>query len=304
MTAKSENGGILVFCAKPVGLLALETLIDAGAPIAGLVSVTGKSDSLIEDVARRIDAPYFADIHLQDCSTQETIIALGASMAMSFSFPNLIPVDLLGAFPGGAFNFHPARLPEYRGCFPTLWPILNGDHEADYTMHIMEEEFDAGPVVDRETIPVGDLETGWSLYQRLVGSLPGLIRRNLDAVLSSSFDARPQDGDRAGYYPDRLPCDGLLDWNWPGEKIDRFIRALYHPEFPGAIARIGTIEAEVLAARFIVDDDAGSPPGTIATQSGDVVVSCADGLVALKTIRVDGRTIDFNRTDEIPSIFQ
>ena len=104
---------------------------------------------------------------------------------MSISYPKKIPEDVLSSFPGRGFNFHPARLPSYRGCLPTVWPILEGDKIAEYTMIVMDHDFDTGPIVDIEKIRIDPHETGWSLYQKLVTCLPALVKRNLSGILNS-----------------------------------------------------------------------------------------------------------------------
>ena len=184
MAASDGPQGVTIFCAKPVGLAALEALAEERTPITSIVAVSGEAETDLKELAEGLKAPFYSDLDLKNPDTRNEILSYNPFAAMSVSYPNRIPVALLDRLPGGAFNFHPARLPEYRGCFPTMWPILNGDSHADYTMHTMEESFDTGPVIDRETLAVESHETGWSLYLRLVESLPGLIRRNVDDILA------------------------------------------------------------------------------------------------------------------------
>ncbi len=304
MIAESGAGGIAVFCAKPVGLSGLKTLMDEGAPLSSVITVSGGSEAELKSLAGKLEVPVFSGINLNDPDEQKKLLSGKPSAAMSISYPNRIPAALLDRFPGGAFNFHPARLPEYRGCFPTIWPILNGDSKADYTMHIMVEEFDSGPVVDRETLTIEDGDTGWSLYPRLVGALPGLVRRNLDDVLSGCCQRHPQDEAKAGYYPSRLPHNGILDWGWTGEKIERFVRALYHPVFSGAKAQVNDAEIEILQVGDIERDPGSQPPGSVVTGPDGVTVSCGDGRISLKTIRYEGGVLTLDGKTEIPLIFQ
>ena len=298
--ANSEiKNGILLFCSKAVGQIAFETLIAADAPIAGLVSVNGSETAALLAAADQQNIPCFLDIHLNPEANYERLLALEAAVTLSISYPKLIPAYVLNAFNGRAYNFHPARLPEYRGCFPTVWPILNGDKTADYTMHVMEEEFDTGPVVDRETLDIGAFETGWSLYGRLVDILPMLIRRNLDALLSGEVVATQQSKENAGYYPNRLPANGRLNWEWSGTKIVRFVRALFHPEFPCAIAVVKGREIEVMDADFRESKMRNAPPGTVCIESDGVYVSCPDGQILLKAVRVAGRNIYLNQSENL-----
>jgi methionyl-tRNA formyltransferase len=304
MTAEDGAGGITVFCAKPAGLSGLETLMDEGAPISSVITVSGGAEAELKSLAGKLKVPVFSGINLNDPDEHKNLISSKPSAVMSISYPNRIPAILLDQYSGGAFNFHPARLPEYRGCLPTVWPILNDDSEADYTMHIMEEGFDTGPLIDRETLSIKVGENGWSLYQRLVETLPGLIRRNLDDILSGRCRRHPQDEKKARYYPNCLPHNGIVDWRWTGEEIDRFVRALYHPIFSGAKAQVNGAEIEILQVGDIERDPVSQLPGSVVTGPDGVIISCGDGRISLKTIRYEGLPLILGGEVKIPSIFQ
>ncbi len=304
MIAEDGAGGIAVFCAKPVGVSALETLRDAGVPISSVITVSGEAEAELKNLTIELNTPFYSDLDLKVEDVASELLSHGPSAAMSISYPNRIPVTLLNQFPGGAFNFHPARLPQYRGCFPTFWPILKGDSEADYTMHIMEEGFDTGPVVDRETLQIEDGETGWSLYLRLVEALPNLICRNVGNVLAGRCHGQIQDEAKAEYFSNTLPHDGVVDWHWSGKQIGRFVRALYHPVFSGAKALINNIQVEILQIGDIEPGASLGPPGSVTMGSGGVSVSCGDGKVSLRAIRYKGSPLSHDGEPNISSIFR
>lgn len=296
--------GIALFGAKSVGASALAALRDEGVPINSVITVTGEGGEELRNIAHQLNVPLFLDLNLNDPAERERVLSHQPFAGMSVSYPKKIPAALLERFPGRSFNFHPARLPEYRGCFPTIWPILNGDYDANYTMHVMDEDFDAGPLVDCETLTIEERETGWSLYLRLVSVLPNLIRRNLESVLMGRCQVYKQDDQKARYYPNRLPHDATVDWAWSGEEIDRFVRALYHPVFAAAKARVNNAEVEIIEAEFIRHDVGVPHPGSVTSGSHGLTVSCKNGWVRLKTIRFEGKPLFLNDASETLSIFQ
>lgn len=48
---------------------------------------------------------------------------------------------------GRIVNFHPGRLPQYRGVRPVNWALRNGDRVHGVTIHEIEEGIDSGPIV-------------------------------------------------------------------------------------------------------------------------------------------------------------
>ena len=96
--------------------------------------------------------------------------------ALCISYPKFIPKNIIDKFPGKIFNFIP-RVYLNIGVFPTVWPIINNDKTADYTLHIMNDRFDEGPIIDKISIDIDVNETGWSLYLKLKNVLPGFIKK-------------------------------------------------------------------------------------------------------------------------------
>jgi len=63
--------------------------------------------------------------------------------------PRKLGKRILDATPIGVLNIHPGRLPKYRGCSSVEWSIYNNDDIAN-TVHLMNEEYDAGPILTIE----------------------------------------------------------------------------------------------------------------------------------------------------------
>ncbi len=131
-----------------------------------------------------------------------------------------------------ALNLHFGPLPEYRGCFPTKWAIINDEH-AGVTLHHMVEEIDAGPILDLIRVPSRG-KTDGELYQDL-NDLAVLIydkwhTRINDGDLPEGFE---QAHDKATYYPRELPFGGKRNPDWPAWFTERVERAFTHEGYPG-----------------------------------------------------------------------
>jgi phosphoribosylglycinamide formyltransferase-1 len=84
-----------------------------------------------------------------------------------------IPADVVGAFKGSMFNIHPALLPAFGGKgmyghFVHEAVIASGAKQSGATVHLVDEEYDRGPIVAQETVPVLPGDTPDSLARRVL----------------------------------------------------------------------------------------------------------------------------------------
>ena len=278
-----------IFCAKKVGVLALKTLVALELNVNSIVTVSGEGEKELLRIAKNKGIKFFIDIDIKNKRIQDTILKETVDLVLCFSYPKIIPLSFLERLNGNVFNFHPAKLPDYRGCFPTVWPILNNDLQAHYTLHLMNKYIDAGPIVDRTLVNIKSTDTGWSLYLKLITSLPGFIEKNIKRIFNNQIQLSEQDNKKADYYPNKLPRNGYFQWNSTGSEIEKFVRALYHPKLPCAKSFINNYEVEVLEIHTIEHQDMECEPGILQKRSDELRVSCLDGWVKLKTIRIDGK---------------
>ena len=67
-------------------------------------------------------------------------------IVLSVLYNRIIGRDLIDSC-GRILNFHPGRLPQYRGVRPINWALRNGDRLHGITIHEIEEGIDSGPIV-------------------------------------------------------------------------------------------------------------------------------------------------------------
>jgi methionyl-tRNA formyltransferase len=95
----------------------------------------------------------------------------------------LLPPEVLAIPTFGVVNSHPALLPRHRGPFPFAWAIREADAELGLTLHLMDAEFDTGPVLAQGSRPMPSDQTIGSLVpvlQELARELyPDALRRVL-----------------------------------------------------------------------------------------------------------------------------
>lgn len=99
-------------------------------------------------------------------------------------YPWLLPPEVLAVPRLGVVNSHPSLLPRHRGPFPWAWAVRENDPELGLTVHLMDAQFDTGPILAQGSRPMpedvtleGLIPTVRALSQEL---LPQALRRVLD----------------------------------------------------------------------------------------------------------------------------
>ena len=83
-----------------------------------------------------------------------------------------IPVAVVKAFPGRILNIHPALLPKYGGqgmygMNVHRAVVEHGEKESGITIHVVDEEYDRGPVVFQKACPVEPQDSPEDVQQKV-----------------------------------------------------------------------------------------------------------------------------------------
>jgi RimJ/RimL family protein N-acetyltransferase len=146
----------------------------------------------------------------------------------------LIRQEILSIPRLGAVNIHGALLPQYRGCNPIQWALLNNESETGPTMHYMATEFDAGDIIAQRRVPIHIHDTWCDVLKRIGESTEVMLAEQVPKLLDQTNHREAQDEAISHYYRRRHPEDGLIDWNQQSVlHIYNLVRALVSPH-PGA----------------------------------------------------------------------
>lgn len=152
------------------------------------------------------------------------------------SYSMILREDVLAAARLGGLNIHAALLPRNRGCNPTQWAILKGEHETGVTLHQVDNGIDTGPIIDQRRFPIFFEDTWLDVAQREYQAAGELLEENIPKIMSEHWTAISQSQSYASTGRRRTPEDGLFHWSEPVIDIHNKIRALI-PPLPGAFFR-------------------------------------------------------------------
>ncbi|MDA8010093.1 MAG: methionyl-tRNA formyltransferase [Alphaproteobacteria bacterium] len=227
-------------------------------------------------------------------------------VAVVFACGAIFSKEMLTAPRLGCVNLHPSLLPRWRGASPVQAAIIAGDKISGFSWIQMVERVDAGPVLARGEVAVGDDETAPQLETRLVKMAAEALPSLLADMEAGRANGDEQDDSLATYAPRLKREDGRLDWSLPADELARRVRG-FQP-WPGTYSELpGGERLKVLAARVAEASAESHTPGERLQKRGGVVVACgADGrgALALERVQRSGRAAmninDFLRGFQFP----
>lgn len=167
--------------------------------------LTGRLHS-VSDAARRHGVPSETVSNINHPAFVERVREADPELLLSLVCAQRLGPELLEV-PDWAINFHPSLLPDYRGTAPEFWALYHDEDETGWTAHVMVEEFDAGPIIDRRTIPIRTDDTVHSLTERLGEEVAEFAIDLLAEFPGAAFETRPNPTTDDDYYPMPSPED-------------------------------------------------------------------------------------------------
>jgi len=107
----------------------------------------------------------------------------------------LLPNNVVKAYPRRIINIHPALLPNYGGKgmyghFVHEAVIAAGDKESGVTIHLVDEIYDNGLILEQARVPVLDGDTPETLAARVLEQEHKLYPRVLEKLIKGKYDLK------------------------------------------------------------------------------------------------------------------
>lgn len=123
-------------------------------------------------------------------------------------------------------NVHPSLLPKYRGPNPYVQVIKNRESKTGVTLHLVDEGFDTGAILDSREVDIDSNDTGKELKTKLALQARGAVCELLQKMDEHVVLPVPQKEDCATYFSHEFNSD--LDFNNEAEDIVAQIKSI-HP---------------------------------------------------------------------------
>ncbi len=119
---------------------------------------------------------------------------------ISFNCPQKIKKELLDKPKIYPINIHLGYLPQYRGIFPIFHAFNNGENFAGITIHIMNEEFDDGDIINQIKISIEKKDDLLSLYDKAFSEIPKLTLQTIHDINSGNVVFKRNNSEDASYF--------------------------------------------------------------------------------------------------------
>lgn len=229
------------------------------------------------DLAAERGAPLLSVRRLSDPATLAALADLAPDAICVACFTRRLPPAVLALPRLGCLNAHPSLLPAHRGPDPLFWTFHAGETTTGVTIHLMNEAFDAGPILAQSRVTLAEGESEAALETRLATLAGEQMARSLAGLAAGAIIPQPQDEARATAEPWPSADDFTIPaTRWPAQRAHRFACGIVGRGQP-----ITLLAAD--GARFTLAEPLGyDPAATLAVpwrlEGDQLALACAPGV--------------------------
>lgn len=208
---------------------------------------------------------------------------------ITFSYGQILPVELLAIPKYCAINIHPSLLPKYRGASPIESALAAGDKLTGVTFIRMSEKLDSGNILYVQKLPIESHDTAINLRTKLsiaaAKALPGFLRDFVDGKITEKV----QDSSKATYCHKIEKNDGMIDLNtMDAETIFNRVRAF--TPWPSCFLMLDNKRLKIIETD--IDMEKSTTPGTILNMTKNTIgIGTKKGLLIPKKVQPENKRI-------------
>ncbi|TDI13569.1 MAG: phosphoribosylglycinamide formyltransferase [Acidobacteria bacterium] len=165
------------------------------SPIAMVVSNVPDAPGL--DHARKAEAPFQVVDHRQsstreqhDRKVAEILEGAGITLICLAGYLRLLSPWFVQRFPDRILNIHPSLLPAFPGLHAQRQALRHGVKITGCTVHLVDEQLDAGPIILQSAVPVHDHDDEDTLSARILEQEQILYPKALSLVCEGKIHLR------------------------------------------------------------------------------------------------------------------
>lgn len=148
--------------------------------------------------------------------------ARGVGLVCLAGFMRLLSPVFIQAFPNAILNIHPSLLPAFPGLDAQHQAWAHGVKVTGATVHLVDCDLDAGPIVVQRTVPVLDDDTPERLAERILEQEHLLYPAAIRLVLAGGWRIEGRRFCRAAAVSNRsTPADDRLDRAYQDDEVER-----------------------------------------------------------------------------------
>jgi len=227
---------IVCMCGRDIGYLVAEFLLDQQAEVRFVVNENEKTCNWYK-TPRELNLIEITEHDITDFNPDLIILAF---------YHRILPESIFSFPRYGCWNLHLGDTERYRGAYPNIHALSNGETNYAVTLHRVDSGIDTGAILAKRNFPVPPEMTGKELYNKMTEEGISLFRRCYPDLASGEAlcNTRIQDDTEATtHYRKELSHEVQ-----PSKEFINSVRALVFPPFPPPFFMIGN-------RRFIIIED-------------------------------------------------
>lgn len=216
----------------------------------------------------------------------EYVKNLGADIAVTAAYGQILNAAVLDAFPKGVINVHASILPKYRGASPIQSAIANGERVTGVTIMKTELGIDTGDILSVKELQIADDETAGELTYKLSALGAELLVETLDNF--DNITPVKQDDSKATHCKMIKKEELFIDFERDAQTVVNQIRSIS----PSPCAKT-VIDGEVYkiykakVANCVMPS--GSVAGEIVVCDKKLVIACAESGIEVLNIQAPSK---------------
>lgn len=182
----------------------LEAVVNAGHNVLGVVTNIDKPQgrgmkmmpSPVKEFAISNNIPVYQPEKVRNNEEFiNEVKSLNPDVICVVAYGKILPKEILEIPKLGSINVHGSLLPQYRGAAPIQWAVLNGDKKTGITTMYMDAGMDAGDMILKREVDIGEDETTGELWERLSKIGAELLVETLKQVEAGTAPREKQSDD-------------------------------------------------------------------------------------------------------------
>ncbi len=164
ISGRGSNMAALIEGARAPGFPARIALVISNKPDAGGIEIARRAGIATEIVASKA----YADRGAFEAALQERLAEHAIDLVCLAGFMRILSPPFVESWRRRMINIHPSLLPDLRGLHTHERALAAGYAEHGCTVHFVEPELDAGPVIAQARVPVLPGDTAETLAERVL----------------------------------------------------------------------------------------------------------------------------------------
>src|SRR3977135_3270562 len=162
-----------------------------GAEIVLVISNREDAPGLERATARGMPSQVIPSKGLQREAYDKLVVAelkrAGVELVCLAGFMRLLSPYFVASFPQRILNIHPSLLPSFPGLESQKQALEYGVKVTGCTVHLVDENLDAGPILAQAIVPVRDDDTDESLSARILSEEHRIYTEAVRLILSGRY---------------------------------------------------------------------------------------------------------------------